>query len=292
MVISEGLIERALGEPVGINAVDPVFGGDINRSYRIELSNGRELFIKTNRKEVYDMFEAERTGLNAISSTDAIKVPNIICSGKTDDGAYLLMDFVKGAGRKKDFWERFGRALSKMHEADASSFVNGGRFGFLSDNYIGSGRQINSPKENWIDFFRECRLIPQIRLADRYFGADEKRRFDRLLSHLDDILCEPEKPSLIHGDLWSGNFIVGDDGDAWLIDPATYVGDPEADIAMTELFGGYDSRFYDSYRESGSLREGYKDRRDLYNIYHMLNHLNLFGGGYLPSVMRILNRYV
>ena len=291
MEISDRLIEDVLGEPIRIKNVAPVFGGDINSSYRISLSDGRSLFIKTNTREAYDNFEAERIGLDAIYATGTIKVPKLIGSGLADDGAFLLMEYVESVGRKKDFWENFGHTLASMHQADTTRFIKEGKFGFDSDNYIGSGRQINTPKESWITFFRECRLLPQIKRAERYFDDNEKRAFEKLLSHLDDILCEPDSPSLIHGDLWSGNFITGNDGEAWLIDPAVYVGDSEADIAMTELFGGYDFRFYESYKESGLLRAGYEDRRDLYNLYHMLNHLNLFGSGYLPAVMQILSKY-
>ncbi len=291
MEISDRLIEEVSGEPIRIKNVTPVFGGDINSSYRITLADGRSLFIKTNTKEAYDNFEAERIGLDAIHATGTIKVPKLIGSGLADDGAFLLMEFVEPSGRKKDFWENFGHALAGMHKAGTSQFVKDGKFGFDSDNYIGSSRQINTPKDSWITFFRECRLLPQIKRAERYFDDREMKQFDYLLSHLDDLIIEPDAPSLIHGDLWSGNFITGDDGEAWLIDPAVYVGDPEADIAMTELFGGYDFRFYESYKESGLLRAGYSDRRDLYNLYHMLNHLNLFGSGYLPSVIRILQKY-
>ena len=135
------------------------------------------------------------------------------------------------------------------------------------------------------------RLSPQFKAAERYFDPDMKERISKLLERIDDLLVEPKAPALIHGDLWGGNFIDGDDGSAWLIDPAAYVGHPEADIAMTELFGGFAPRFYHAYRESGLIDEGYETRRDIYNLYHLLNHLNIFGGGYLGAVAGIVKRY-
>ena len=142
-----------------------------------------------------------------------------------------------------------------------------------------------------MDFFRDCRLIPQMEMAGRYFDSSHRADFRRLLDRLPDLLPEPKAPSLLHGDLWSGNFITGTDGRAWLIDPAVYVGHAEADLAMTELFGGFSDRFYAAYREVSPLDPGYRERRDLYNLYHLLNHLNLFGAGYLSSVMEIVRRY-
>jgi fructosamine-3-kinase len=129
-------------------------------------------------------------------------------------------------------------------------------------------------------------------MADDYFTADDRRKIIRLLDHLDRYLTEPARPALVHGDLWSGNMIVGNDGKGWLIDPAVYFGHPEADLAMTELFGGFSARFYAGYREAFPPAYGYEDRRDLYNLYHLLNHLNLFGGGYLYSVKSVISRYV
>ena len=177
-----------------------------------------------------------------------------------------------------------------MHSADTSSFTEG-RFGFLHDNYIGSGVQINEPKDTWIEFFAECRLRPQFERASAYFDTDEMMRINELLCHLDRYLVEPGSPSLLHGDLWGGNHMADETGEIMLIDPAVYVGHAEADIAMTELFGGYRREFYAAYDEARPMEPGYEDRRDLYNLYHLLNHLNLFGAGYLGSVRSILKKY-
>ena len=205
--------------------------------------------------------------------------------------SFLMMEMITPAGKVRDFWKTFGHELAAMHKSDTGAFVTGGKFGFYADNYIGASKQINSPKDTWISFFRESRLEPQFKMASAYFDKDTARLMIRLLDKLDDILVEPENPSLLHGDLWSGNYIVGNDGKAWLIDPAAYVGHAEADLAMTELFGRFDQRFYDSYNETNPLQPGYRDRKDLYNLYHMLNHLNLFGRMYYSSVTSIIRRY-
>ena len=164
-------------------------------------------------------------------------------------------------------------------------------FGFEADNYIGASPQRNTPTADWLTFFRNCRLLPQFKMAERYFDPGTRRQCGRLLDRLDSRLTEPEFPSLLHGDLWSGNAVCGPDGKAWILDPAAYVGHFEAELAMTELFGGYPPAFYEAYREVNPIDSGYRDRRDLYNLYHLLNHLNLFGGSYLSSVQRILDRY-
>lgn len=174
--------------------------------------------------------------------------------------------------------------------AEAAGLVSNGKYGFDSDNYIGRHSQINTGYDTWMEFFRDCRLEPQFQDAARYFDREDRKRIIRFLDHLDEILVEPEHPSLLHGDLWGGNVIAGNDGRAWLIDPAVYVGHAEADLAMTELFGGFPPAFYDAYKEVAPLRPGYERRRDVYNLYHILNHLNLFGRMYLPEVRHMISR--
>ncbi len=268
-----------------------LYGGDINDAFALRLKNGGLAFMKSNRSAPARFFKAEIEGLRAIAKTETIGTPRALGYGSENGRAFLILEYVSEGRRGKSFWENFGRRLAEMHKADASPHVHGGNFGFISDNYIGRTRQINSPKSTWTDFFRECRLEPQFRAAERFFGASDIKRINSFLDDLDKYLIEPERPSLLHGDLWSGNFMSGPDGEAWLIDPAVYVGHAEADIAMTELFGGFDARFYAAYREAAPLEPGYPDRRDLYNLYQLLNHLNMFGGSYLGSVMRIVKKY-
>lgn len=279
------------GATVRLTEKTPVSGGDINEAYALRLSDGTKLFLKANRPENLDFFRAETEGLEAISSTGTITTPGILGLGRDSDCAFLLLELVESKGRKEGFFERFGQRLALMHQADTDPFVQGGRYGFSHDNYIGAGPQKNEPRDAWITFFRDCRLVPQFVRAESYFSGSDHTRMERLLERLPELLLEPERPSLLHGDLWGGNYMVGSDGEAWLIDPAAYVGCHEADLAMTELFGGFPQAFYTSYTQTLPLQPGYADRRDLYNLYHLLNHLNLFGAGYLSSVRGILARY-
>ena len=285
------IIRRICGSRTEINDIRPVSGGDINEAFLIALSDGSRVFLKENTRENADFFRAEMTGISAIRKTGAIRVPVILDTGIVENRSYLMMEYLDSAPRKRDYWERFGRELAAMHRADPSEWTPGGNYGFPEDNYIGAGRQVNDVHTRWIDFFRDCRLEVQFRRAGAYFDAAGRKAVQRLLDHLDRYLTEPAHPSLLHGDLWSGNFVTGPEGYACLIDPAVYTGHAEADLAMTELFGGFAPAFYDAYREENEILPGYSDRRDLYNLYHLLNHLNLFGGGYYGSVMRIIRRF-
>lgn len=285
------MIHHILGEKIEISEVRPVSGGDINSAFFLLLSDGTRLFLKENRKENMGFFRAEAAGLAAIRKTGAVRVPEVLETGKQGDSAYLLMKYLDAAPKKRDFWEHFGRQLAEMHKADTAEWTPGGLYGFDEDNYIGAGRQINNSRVSWVDFFRECRLEVQYKRAYDYFDASARKAMQRLLDRLDRYLLEPAFPSLLHGDLWGGNFVTGPDGYACLIDPAVYVGHAEADLAMTELFGGFAPAFYDAYREVNEVLPGYADRREIYNLYHLLNHLNLFGGSYYGAVMRIVKKW-
>lgn len=289
-------LEKALsvlfGEGIGVAQSRRVAGGDIHDAFCLTLTDQRRVFMKENRKKNVALFAAEAVGLSAIAQTGAIGTPRVFGTGTDGDKSFLLMEFVNNAKPVPDFWEDFSRQLADMHRADTAALVEGGRFGFLTGNYIGTRPQSNRAHEGWTAFFRDCRLEPQFHRAERFFDREDRRRIGTLLEKVDDILVEPARPSLLHGDLWSGNFLTGDDGRAWLIDPAVYVGHAEADIAMTELFGGFSGRFYEAYKETGLLQPGYGGRRDLYNLYHLLNHLNMFGLSYLSSVRRIIRKYV
>lgn len=290
----ENALHSLFGSGIKIARIDRIAGGDINRAYGLTLTDGIRIFMKSNTKDNAPMFIAEATGLNAIAQTGAIGTPRILCSG-TDEGksgcSFLLLEFIRGKGRIADYWETFAHQLADMYRAAAKDFVDGGIYGFACDNYIGARNQINTAHDSWIAFFRDCRLEPQLRHAANYFDAKDFKKINKLLDHMEDILVEPEHPSLLHGDLWSGNVITGNDGKAWLIDPAVYVGHAEADIAMTELFGGFPQTFYAAYREIAPLQPDYSRRRDLYNLYHLLNHLNMFGRAYLSPVKRMIEEY-
>lgn len=288
----ERLVSEIFGNNVKMLKRTPVSGGDINRAYVLDLSDESKVFVKANRAGNRFFFRAEEEGLDAIRKTETVRVPRVLGRGSNADDSFLVMEYIeRGYGDRKTS-EELGRGLAMMHMADASELIKGGAFGFAGDNYIGATLQINTPKDRWVDFFAECRLAPQFQRASSYFSTSERKDIDSFLGRLDRFLTEPNKPSLVHGDLWAGNYMIDAEGHPWLIDPATYVGHPEADIAMTELFGGFDSAFYSAYAEVAGIDPDYRDRKDLYNLYHLLNHLNLFGSGYLGSVKSILKRYV
>ena len=279
------------GEGTKVESVNRISGGDINEAYGLTLADGKSVFMKSNTKENLSFFTAEALGLSAISQTKTINTPRILAVGTDEDrGGYsfLLLEFISAKSRCANYWVDFAGQLSNMHRASTVGLVSNGKYGFNYDNYIGRRRQINTEYESWTGFFRDCRLEPQFKAADRYFEQKDWKRIIRLLDHIDEILVEPEYPSLLHGDLWSGNVITGNDGRAWLIDPAAYVGHAEADLAMTELFGGFPPVFYDAYKEISPLQPGYERRRDIYNLYHLLNHLNMFGRMYLSEVLQCI----
>ena len=281
-------VRDLFGEERTVEKRSYVSGGDINEACVLTLDDGSLLFMKSNSAASLSNFKAEAAGLHEIQKTGAIGVPQVLGTG-TDDGlSFLLMEYIIGGKRVSRYWETFAEELASMHAAEASVT---GEYGLSHDNWIGSRKQRNTPHSEWIPFYRDCRLAPQFAAADRYFSTEDRKRIEYLLSHLDRFLIEPDRPSLVHGDLWSGNMITGNDGKGWLIDPAVYYGHPEIDIAMTELFGGFPPAFYAAYKETGMLQPGYEDRRDLYDLYQLLNHLNMFGIGYLPGVKRIIKRY-
>ncbi|MCR4657585.1 MAG: fructosamine kinase family protein [Lachnospiraceae bacterium] len=289
----DAAIRGCFGEDVKVLRKSRVGGGDINDSGCLSLSSGQKVFIKENTVKNSGFFEAESYGIGLISSFGVIGTPKLFCRGidQRSQISFLMMEMIEPAARIRDFWEVFGRELALLHRSDTEKILAHGAFGLELDNYIGAGYQINTPKSSWTGFFRECRLEPQIKRAERYFDRSLLSALIRLLDRLEELLAEPVKPALLHGDLWSGNYIIGSDGKAWLIDPAVYVGHPEADLAMTELFGRFHGDFYRAYNETNPLQEGYTERRDLYNLYHLLNHLNLFGSSYLPAVTGIIRYY-
>ena len=289
-------VTQIFGNNTRITGRSPVYGGDINETCRLSLSDGTNVFLKCNRPENLSFFRAEARGLEALRETHTIGVPQALALGTDTEQntAFLLMEYLDAAPRIRRYWEVFGRELALLHLKEPAGLSDPDRslpFGFESDNYIGASPQKNTPKESWVSFFRDCRLSPQINMAGHYLDSRTRRQCIRLLDHLDSLLAEPKQPSLIHGDLWSGNAGCGPDGKAWIFDPAAYVGHFEAELAMTELFGSNPPAFYAAYSEVNPIDSSYKDRRDLYNLYHLLNHLNLFGSSYLGSVLQILKRY-
>ena len=285
------VLSEIYGNSVTVIKKTPVSGGDINRAYTLLLSDGSRLFMKANRRENGDFFRAEAEGLEAMKRTGAVNVPDVIGGGEDRNESFLLLEHVAEGRRTRGSSEKLGRGLAEMHMYDTSSFTESGKYGFRHDNYIGAGFQCNTPGNKWSEFFINRRLRPQFEKAASYWDADFRKCIERFLDKAERYLEEPDRPSLLHGDLWAGNYMIDTDGEPWLIDPAVYVGHREADLAMTELFGGFDRSFYDAYRESAGIDPYYSDRRDIYNLYHLLNHLNLFGGSYLYSVKSVVSRY-
>ncbi len=285
------VIRQIYGEEVYITDRIGLSGGEINDAYHLCLSNGDNLFIKMNVNAKDDFFAAEKAGLEALHKAGAV-TPSVIAYDKTKDNlSYLLLNYVRSSRPKRTYWEDLGHMLAQVHRAAVDKITGDSRFGFSADNYIGQTRQKNTRTDSWIEFFRTSRLAMQMKLASGYFDKEDKKRCQNLLDNLDKYLVEPDYPSLIHGDLWSGNVMPDQNGSPMLIDPAVYIGHHEADIAMTELFGGFSPEFYDAYHEIIPKEPGYTVRRDLYNLYHLLNHLNLFGRSYLAAVRRILKSY-
>ena len=287
----EDALCRIFGKGITIKKKTAVSGGDINEAYHLLLTNGEEVFLKRNAAAAPDFFPAERSGLEALKAAGA-NTPEVLAYGKTGSNAhYLLLGYVRRGSQRRDYWTALGHQLAKLHRAPTAGFTPGGTYGFVGDNYIGQTRQANAPANNWVEFFRRRRLAPQMHMASPCLEAEDRRRCRALLDHLEQYLTEPGFPSLLHGDLWSGNVMPDCNGSAMLIDPAVYVGHHETDLAMTELFGGFSPAFYEAYHEILPSEPGYADRREIYHLYHLLNHLNLFGRSYLSSVRRILRRY-
>ncbi|MEA5621272.1 fructosamine kinase family protein [Cronbergia sp. UHCC 0137] len=260
-----------------------VSGGCINQGYA--LSDGQlTYFVKLNQASQIAMFEAEMLGLQQIFNTVTIRVPQPICSGIAGDSAYIVLEWLEmGTGNSKS-WQEMGRKLATMHQA-----TNNKGFGWDMNNTIGSTPQINTWTSNWVDFYITHRLGYQFQLAKQNGGRFPLQ--NQLLATIPKLLANHQvSPSLVHGDLWGGNAGSTVSGEPVIFDPATYFGDREVDIAMTELFGGFPAGFYQGYQEVWPVNAGYEQRKILYNLYHILNHFNLFGGGYASQANRMIEQ--
>ena len=260
-------------------------GGSISSAYVLH-GDERTYFVKLNGAHLLAMFEAEAAGLGEIAASATIRVPQVICCGCSHGQAYLVLEHIRFAPGNHDSHCQLGRALAQMHRH------TGQQFGWQRDNTIGSTPQFNQQGSDWVGFWREQRLGFQLTLAAQNgYGGQLQTLGDRLLNRLDGFFVDYRPlPSLLHGDLWSGNYAFSDDGTPLVFDPAVYYGDRETDLAMTELFGGFPDDFYAAYQEAYPLDAGYTQRKTLYNLYHILNHLNLFGAGYLGQAEAMLAR--
>jgi protein-ribulosamine 3-kinase len=265
-----------------IMASRPAGGGCINNGAHLETASGQALFLKTNPHSPADMFAREAEGLEELRIADGPRVPRAYLHGER----FILLEDLAPAPRRPDYWPVFGRQLAALHDRTDS------RFGFSHDNYIGSTPQPNAWTADGYEFFAEQRLMFQVRLAGKrgLVGNSELRQVESLTRRLPELV--PNQPaSLIHGDLWGGNAITDSEGNPAVIDPAAHYGWAEAELAMTTLFGSFPDVFYQAYQEVRPLEPGYWARFPIYNLYHLLNHLNLFGRGYLGQVHSVLHRY-
>lgn len=277
-------LEEILNEKITSNSF--VGGGSIADSQKIRTSSGKEYFVKSYSQSKSDILKNEVNGLIEIQKSKSIKTPQIIYY----DDNILILEFIKSGRKNKNFSELFGIQLTEMHRLKSD------KFGFYENNYIGSNHQINLPLySNWTDFYWENRLLYQFKLAEKhgYVNSDFRKLFNQFESVYRNIIeGTEEEPSLIHGDLWGGNYLVDESGNPVLIDPAVYYGHREAELGMTILFGGFDSDFYSAYNEAYPLFDGWKERLDIYKLYHVMNHLNLFGSGYLNQTLSIIKSYL
>ena len=277
-------IGELTGEPFAPEAPLSIGGGCINAAVR--LSDGeRSFFVKVNAADRLDMFEAERDGLDELARADAIRVPLAIAVGSDGTQAWLILEDVAFGRAGPGSARRAGLALATLHRHTAPAF------GWHRDNTIGATPQRNDWADSWTDFWRDQRLGFQLRTAaDNGHRGRLQSLGERLLARFDMLFDHAPPASLLHGDLWCGNIGYAADGEPVIYDPAVYYGDRETDLAMTELFGGFGAEFYAGYREGWPLDAGYAVRRTLYNLYHVLNHLNLFGGAYGPQAESMMQR--
>ncbi len=282
---ASSLVEHALKKEVA--SVTQVGGGSISTAMKVTFNDGEIVFVKVLPQQK-DMFPKEANGLRELAKADAIRTPGVIFV----DENILLLEFLPSfsPSSRKNFFQKFGRQFAALHRCTSSSF------GFIENNYIGSTPQKNTPRSSsWKDFYRNCRLQSQFNLAEKngYADAELRRLFVALDRRLDALIPDDgEPPALLHGDPWGGNFLAVDGNTPALIDPAVYYGHREADLAMTLLFGGFEDSFYSAYNEAYPLRPGWKKRMELYKLYHLFNHLNLFGEGYYGQVVGTIKELI
>lgn len=280
-----GELSRLTGLEFPPEPAQRVTGGSINRCYRWPTGSG-PAFVKVAASTAASMLEAEAAGLAELAGAQAVRVPRVLACGRAGTQAFLALEWLEAAAPTPESEERLGTRLAAQHAVTAANH------GWWRDNTIGSTPQANGRLASWPEFFRERRLRPQLELAvARGFGALLEDAGERLLGQVGALL-ETHHPaaSLLHGDLWGGNWLTTADGEPAIFDPAVYYGDRETDLAMTQLFGGFGPAFRRAYAAAAPLPSGAAVRAELYNLYHVLNHANLFGGGYAESARRMIQR--
>ena len=285
-IIAE-ILSDALQTTVHIRSQAPVAGGSINKTLKIETNKG-DFLVKINEtlSGLPDFFEKEIHGLQLLRGTQTFIIPEVITSHQTPNCSFLILEYIEPDLQTSDFFYRFGASLAKLH-----AHTNR-QFGLAQDNYIGTLPQSNTPHSNWFNFFISERIEKQLKLAvdSKKMKASIVTQFKNLYKLLDGMFPQ-EPPALLHGDLWSGNFLCTMDGNVCIFDPAVYYGNREVDIAMTKLFGGFDVEFYKGYTDEWPLQPGWQERVDICNLYPLLVHVNLFGGAYLSEIQQVLNKF-
>jgi fructosamine-3-kinase len=275
-------IAAATGVNAALHRQGSIDGGCINQTQHVRYGDA-DYFVKTNSAHRLDMFAAEAAGLAALRECKALRIPEPVCYGNDAQSSWLVMEYLPLGGHGND--AALGAGLAALHR------ITQDRYGWVRNNTIGSTPQINTPEGNWVDFWREHRLRFQLELAARHgHGGRLQAQGERLLDGFHHLFDDyTPQASLLHGDLWGGNHACTRSGEPVIFDPAVYFGDRETDIAMTGLFGGFGPAFYSAYDHAWPLDAGYGIRRNLYNLYHILNHLNLFGGGYLVQAQGMMD---
>jgi fructosamine-3-kinase len=280
------ILSKHTGESTQIDDFQFFYGGNFNLAVRLRVKN-TEYFIKWTQGDHQGLFEAEAKNLQMIHATGAIQVPQVLGVGRLDEKEYLMMECIESADKHANYWHDFGEKLAHLHK-NTSSLGHGLDY----TNFIGAATQENSWKKDGVEFFIENRLNKQVdrALYDRKITPELAENFQRLYEKLPDLLPH-EAPALIHGDLWSGNAMVNEQGLVTLVDPCCYYGLREAELAFTTMFGGFDTKFYEAYHATFPIEKGFHERIPLYNLYPLMVHVNLFGEGYLPAVNKILASY-
>ncbi|MEM9807134.1 MAG: fructosamine kinase family protein [Cyanobacteria bacterium P01_D01_bin.56] len=275
-------ISQVTAQPFKVVQTNSIGGGCINQAYRVSDSQV-SFFVKLNQASKLAMFEAELASLKEMYNSQTIRVPQPLCAGLAGNSSYIAIEWLDLGGRS-NAWDAMGRNLAAMHRTSSDQ-----GFGWHRANTIGETHQPNDWQESWLSFWRDQRLGYQFRLAKRRGGSFPQQQ--KLLEALPELLAGHDPmPSLVHGDLWSGNAAITAAGEPVIFDPAMYYGDREVDLAMTELFGRFPADFYDAYEAVYPLAPGYPLRKTLYNLYHILNHFNLFGGGYAAQANRMIDQ--
>jgi fructosamine-3-kinase len=279
------ILHQTFGEDTFLKSYRLIASGNLNQAVFLETNKGA-FFLKTNSEPTLDIYEKEINGLDLLRQNTFLKVPQTFGHGNMEELNYLLMEWVPESRIGKNYWEELAQGLAKLHQKTAS------RFGLKEDNYIAVLPQINKVCAQWSEFFIEHRIEKMLQMALNrgLIDTDFLEKFRSIYNKISAIFPN-EKPSLIHGDLWSGNVLVNGEGNPAIIDPAVYFGQREMDLAFSKLFGGFSDRFYSAYEEAFPTPPGFLDRIEVYNLYPLLVHLNLFGKTYLSPIERVVNKY-